>query len=574
MKRILFCLCAAAMMLAGCNKSDIDSLEKKTADLDARVTALEDLQKTLWDNIQALQAIVNSADFDYVTGVKALEDGSGYEISFKRSAKIIIRHGKQGETGGMPDIGVKMDSDGEYYWTLNGEFILGDNGEKMPVKGDKGDKGDMGPSGITQGDGSTAYFPMMRINETTLMWELSVDGGVTWESTNVKASGGAGESMFSDIDSAHPDYVSITLKNGTSFKLRKYKEYKIGADEGNDTYIISSAQATIPLSFPAGLISDECVAIMVQAVSSNGTTTDIKTRASSAPWDIKVNMPTFAEDGTYNGDASIDLTAPEDVVSGEKTLIRVTVVNSTGAETVFSRVVAYVEEIQAEPAEAGYFFYSDGTWSKDVDAAKTCIGVVFYVGDVAKDDEALKAKIGATDSGVHGLVVALKDLEPTIWMNPFADTGVSKDLNAINGYSNSLAMAAWNNDDNNVSKLIDIQIKMAAFITANPAPENTSGWYLPSLKELSTLCSGWRDQIKNDWAAAGTSMRDLVHQSFDQLGESASKMVTSGGQRFYFSSTGVDAGKHMAVGFDGGVARDLPSNDASNARSARMVLAF
>ncbi|MGM9737578.1 MAG: hypothetical protein ACI3ZT_04090, partial [Candidatus Cryptobacteroides sp.] len=304
------------------------------------------------------------------------------------------------------------------------------------------------------------------------------------------------------------------------------------------------------------------------------TTTDIKTRASSLPWGVKVNMPTFAEDGTYNGDASIDVTAPEGVVSGENALIRVTVVNSTGSETVFSRVVAYVEEIKEEPAEAGYFYYSDGTWSKDVDAGKTCIGVVFYVGDVAKDDEALKAKIGATDSGVHGLVVALKDLEPTVWMNPFADTGVSTDLNAINGYSNSQIMAAWNNDANNVSNIIDIQLKMASFISANPAPEKSSGWYLPSLKELSTLCSGWRDQIKNDWAAAGTSMRDLVHQCFDQLGESAVKMVTSGGQRFYFSSTGFGAGKHMAVGFDGGVARDLPSNDPANARSARMILAF
>lgn len=566
---------AAATFMTGCNMSEIDALKKTTEDLDARVTALEDLQKTMWDNIQALQAIVNSADFDYVTGVKALEDGSGYEISFKKSGKIIIRHGKQGETGAIPDIGVKKADDGEYYWTLNGEFILGENGEKMPVKGEKGDQGEMGPAGITQPDGSTAYFPMMRINDQTLMWELSVDGGVTWQSTNVKASG-EGESIFAEngVDTSDPDYVTLTLKDGTVLRLRRYKDFKIGTDESNGTYEIKTAQANIPLSFPASLTTEECVAIMAQAISNNGTSTDIKTKASSSPWGIKVTMPSFGEDGSYNGDASLDVTAPEGVVNGENALVRVTVIDSKGSETVFSRVIAYKEDVEAVPAEAGYFYYSDGTWSKDVDAAKTCIGVIFHVGDVAKDDEVLQARIGATDSGTHGLVVALKDLDPTIWMNPYAETGVSKDLNKINGFSNTQIMNAWNDDANNISNLIDIQIKMAAFVSANPAPEKSSGWYLPSLKELSTLCSGWRDEIKNDWSAAGVSMRDKIHASFDKLGGSADKMVMEGGQRFYWSSTDIAAGKHMAVGFDGGVARDLPSNDPNNIRSARMVLAF
>ncbi|MGN1210222.1 MAG: hypothetical protein ACI4TM_00935, partial [Candidatus Cryptobacteroides sp.] len=265
---------------------------------------------------------------------------------------------------------------------------------------------------------------------------------------------------------------------------------------------------------------------------------------------------------------------PEGVVNGENALVRVTVIDSKGSETVFSRVVAYKEDVEAIPAEAGYFYYSDGTWSKDVDASKTCIGVIFHVGDIAKDDEALRAKIGATDSGTHGLVVALKDLEPTIWMNPYAETGVSKDLNKMNGYSNSQVINAWNADDNNISNLIEIQFKMAAFVSANPAPEKSSGWYLPSLKELSTLCSGLRDEIKNDWKAAGVSMRDKIHASFDQLGSSATKMVIEGGQRFYWSSTDIGDGKHMAVGFDGGVVRDLTSNDANNMRSARMILAF
>ena len=85
MKKLVFSVLAAAAVIVGCSKSDYEELRKKTDELDARVTALEDLQKMMWDNIQALQQIVNSAEFDYVTGVKALEDGSGYVITVRIS---------------------------------------------------------------------------------------------------------------------------------------------------------------------------------------------------------------------------------------------------------------------------------------------------------------------------------------------------------------------------------------------------------------------------------------------------------------------------------------------------------
>lgn len=572
MKRIIFSVLAAAAIFAGCSKSDYEDLKQKTDDLAARVTALEDLQTVMWENIQALQAIVNGADFDYVTGVKALEDGSGYEITFKKNPKIIIRHGSKGEAGQAPLVSVKQDVDGEYYWTLNGEWLL-DGGNKIPARGPAGPVGPMGPAGISTPEG-VAYFPMMRINETTLMWELSTDGGATWTSTNVVASG-EGESVFAQngLDTSDPNFVTITLKDGTSFKLPRYKGFKIGSDEGNGTFNVSTAETLIPLTMPSGLVPDECVAVIAQTVSTNGTATDIATKASESTWGVKVRMPTFSESGRYNNDAAVNVTLPEGIVNGEKALLRITVVDACGSETVFSRVLEYKEEAEAIPAEAGYYYFSDGTWAADLDAGKTCVGIVFYVGDVAKDDEELMAKIGSTASGTHGLVAALKDLTPTIWMKPFAETGVSSNLNLMNGYSNTLRMNEWDSDDKNISNLIDIQIKMAAFVSENPAPETSSGWYLPSVKELSTLCTGWRDdEIKNDWKAAGVAMRTLVDEKL--LAAGGEKFVSEGGQRFYWSSTGIKTNEHMSVGFDGGVVRDLTSNDATNPRSARMILAF
>ena len=50
------------------------------------------------------------------------------------ASQIVI---KDGEAGAAPAIGVKLDSDGKYYWTLDGEFIT-EGGKKMPVTGDDG----------------------------------------------------------------------------------------------------------------------------------------------------------------------------------------------------------------------------------------------------------------------------------------------------------------------------------------------------------------------------------------------------------------------------------------------------
>ena len=51
MKKLVFSVLAAAAVIVGCSKSDYEELRKKTDELDARVTALEDLQKMMWDNI-------------------------------------------------------------------------------------------------------------------------------------------------------------------------------------------------------------------------------------------------------------------------------------------------------------------------------------------------------------------------------------------------------------------------------------------------------------------------------------------------------------------------------------------
>ena len=80
-----------------------------------------------------------------------LEDGTGYVITFLKSGNITIKHGEKGEQGNKGDtpvVSVKQDADGKYYWTINGEWLL-DNGNKIPVTGEKGDKGDTGSAAVS-----------------------------------------------------------------------------------------------------------------------------------------------------------------------------------------------------------------------------------------------------------------------------------------------------------------------------------------------------------------------------------------------------------------------------------------
>lgn len=66
-----------------------------------------------------------------------MKDGKeiGYTITFSKGNPITIYHGKDGqdgEDGITPTISVKKDTDGVYYWTLNGEFIVVDGGKSKP----------------------------------------------------------------------------------------------------------------------------------------------------------------------------------------------------------------------------------------------------------------------------------------------------------------------------------------------------------------------------------------------------------------------------------------------------------
>ena len=247
MKKIhLLFLSITLCVFSACHNDIWDAIDE----LDGRVTKLEELCKEMNTNITSLQTIVDVLQAnDYITGIVEIKkDGEviGYTITFGKHDPITIYHGQDGKDGAdgkdgqdgqngsanAPVIGVAQDTDGVYYWTLNGEWLLDDNGNKLPVSGKDGQNGTNGSNGQDGADGKDGVTPQLKIEDG--YWYISYDNGVTWTQLG-KATGedgkdgqnGAngkdgqdGDSMFQSV-TQDENYVYFTLADGTVIKIAK-----------------------------------------------------------------------------------------------------------------------------------------------------------------------------------------------------------------------------------------------------------------------------------------------------------------------------------------------------------------
>ena len=259
MKKIL-CFLFAVSILSGCGDDYDDSaLTGRVDDLENRVTKLEELCKQMNTNISSLQALVNALqDNDYITGVTPItKDGEtiGYTISFAQSASITIYHGEDGKDGqdgkpgedgndgSTPIIGVKQDTDGVYYWTLNGDWLTDDSGNKIQAEGrdgtdgkpgedgndgqdgKPGEDGNDGQDGKPGEDGKDGITPQLKIEDG--YWYVSYNDGASWTQLG-KATGDKGEpgepgqagGIFKDVEETD-DSVIFTLNDDSTITIPK-----------------------------------------------------------------------------------------------------------------------------------------------------------------------------------------------------------------------------------------------------------------------------------------------------------------------------------------------------------------
>ena len=245
---------AAMTMMGGAFQSCTDYQDEIDA-LDYRVTVLENLVKRVNSDIESIRVIIDAIDDgDYITNVTRNDEGC--IITFAKQGAIVIKNGKDGEKGEKgrdaqaPDISVVQDSDGQWYWTLNGQYILAD-GQRLRANGKDGKDGKDGVDGKDGKDGvdgkdgkdgvdgkdgkdgvdgkdGKAVSPQLRINSETGIWEISVDEGNTWISTGTPATGKDGndgkdaDSLIQSVvitTTTEGDSVTFTLSNGVVFSV-------------------------------------------------------------------------------------------------------------------------------------------------------------------------------------------------------------------------------------------------------------------------------------------------------------------------------------------------------------------
>ena len=198
MKKLIVII-SLLISLCSCDILGHREIWDKLQEHEDRIAKLEVLCERLNENISALQTVLTALECnDYVTDVtKIMENGVeiGYSITFAKGGTVTIYHGSDGTDGSAPKIGIRKASDGEYYWTSNGEWMTGEDGEKIPAA-------------VSETDGKY-IIPQFRIAEGE--WYISYDNGNSWMEFN-KAS--EDDVLFSEV-TYDEDFVYLTLQDGT-----------------------------------------------------------------------------------------------------------------------------------------------------------------------------------------------------------------------------------------------------------------------------------------------------------------------------------------------------------------------
>ena len=350
MKKTLSLLMCGLLLLGCSDKYDDSALRNDLNDLENRLTILEERCKQMNTNISSLQTIVTALqNNDYITSVTPItNDGKivGYTITFAKNNSITIYNGTDGKDGEdgvdgedgingkdgvAPTIGVKKDTDGIYYWTLNGDWLTDEKGNKVKaqgtdgkdgVDGEDGNDGANGEDGVdgTNGkDGKDGITPQLKIENGR--WMLSMDDGKTWadigQATGADGKDGAdgtdGEDGIDGKDGTNGifksvtednDNVYFTLEDDSVITIPKSDNSKFAiAFDTTDIAILNGGESKT-ISYT---ITDATKNTVVKAIAQDGwkvkvdaTSTDKGTITITAPNPIvESEILVFANDGSY-----------------------------------------------------------------------------------------------------------------------------------------------------------------------------------------------------------------------------------------------------------------------------------
>ena len=218
---VSFGLLLSSLFFIGCNTSYDDSaVWDEFAEINERLERLEEQCNQMNTNLVALQNIVQALmNHDFVTNISPIiTDGKsiGYTITFSKSGSITILNGTDGEDGHTPLIGVKQASDGDFYWTIDGEWLHDEDGNKIKAS--------------TAANNEDGITPKLKIEDG--WWYVSYDGGDKWERLGKAYDTQSSNTIFSSITQDNEN-VYFNLTDGTTISIPRYISLKLNLDLSN-----------------------------------------------------------------------------------------------------------------------------------------------------------------------------------------------------------------------------------------------------------------------------------------------------------------------------------------------------
>lgn len=254
-----------------------DMVKQELEDTHAKLEALQRLVSEANDNLESLENLLKALDDTHtILPASFVETEDGYEVSFQDGRKVFIHYGKDGKT--LVPIGV-LDEDGIYYWTVDGEWLLDADGNKMRASASVGEDG---------------IAPVIKVEDG--FWWISSDGGKTFEKLR-SCDQMDGVGVFKEVIMDDPAKVILVLWDGTRLEIPRFVNFRMSfSGPVLDTMAVKAGEA---LSIPYELITEGDALDMVIITSGTDGTYFSKVVGGETPGTgvVEVQVPDPFEEG-------------------------------------------------------------------------------------------------------------------------------------------------------------------------------------------------------------------------------------------------------------------------------------
>lgn len=273
-----------------------------------------------------------------------------------------------------------------------------------------------------------------------------------------------------------------------------------------DGIVTAIGVGNVIISATCGEAEGQC-SVTVEGIPAESITVSPETADVLVGEDIKLTATVLPENADYG---SIEWSSSDEsiaVVSGSGTVSGI----ATGTVTITAKagdVEGSAEITVVLPqANVGDFYYSDGTWSSELDSGKELIGIVFYVGQHPNDASDYTGT-GIGKSRCNGYVMALANAtDDYCYWGPedTPDLGcwpVDENGNIVDNYT-KFKDSDWSGYK--YTQMIIEAAEMNGGLAPEPAsaypamywtlqyentvpsPETSSGWFMPAISQMWTI---------------------------------------------------------------------------------------